>query len=135
MIVVLDTNVFVAAGFRAGSASARIVALVRAGRVRLAWDDATRGETEAVLRRIPPLDADAFVDLFAPEGRCDGAGDPAACAVVPDPGDRKFAALAAAAGAVLVTNDDDLLGVRDRLDALVLTPAAFLDLFEAEAAN
>ena len=42
--VVLDTNVFVAAGFNPRSASARIVDAVKHGQVRMVWNDATRRE-------------------------------------------------------------------------------------------
>jgi predicted nucleic acid-binding protein len=51
--VVIDANVFVAAGFNASSASARIVGAVREGRLRLLWNTPTRNETETILRRIP----------------------------------------------------------------------------------
>jgi len=40
--VVIDTNVFVAAGFNAKSASARILAAVREGRFQLIWNRPTR---------------------------------------------------------------------------------------------
>ena len=42
--VVLDTNVFVAAGFNRGSHSAWLVEAVRDGRLRMVWDNATRAE-------------------------------------------------------------------------------------------
>src|SRR5690242_20609336 len=48
--VVLDTNVFVAAGFNPGSHSARLVEAVRDGRLRMIWDDTTRAEIEQVMR-------------------------------------------------------------------------------------
>jgi predicted nucleic acid-binding protein len=66
--VVIDTNVFVAAGFNAKSASARILAAIRERRFQLVWNEPTRRETEFVLRRIPPLRWDKFADLFRPEG-------------------------------------------------------------------
>ena len=74
--VVLDTNVFVAAGFNPGSHSARLIEAVRAGRV-------------------------------------------------PDPADRKFAALAEAARAPLVTSDAGLLNARARITVRVLKPSEF----------
>jgi predicted nucleic acid-binding protein len=109
--VVLDTNVFVAAGFRPGSASGRLVEAVRSGAARMRWSDATRAETEKILRRIPPLDADPLLELFRAEDRYAGALHPESFEAVPDPEDRKFAALAAATGALLITNDEHLLGV------------------------
>ena len=52
---ILDTNVFVAAGFNPASASARLLGAVGAGRRELVWSEATRRETRAVLERIPRL--------------------------------------------------------------------------------
>ena len=124
--VVLDTNVLVAAGFRRGSASARVLDAVRRGALRLVWDGATRRETERIVRKIPPLSWDAVAPLFRPADEWTGPTDPRAFALVPDPDDRKFAALAAAAGATLVTMDDHLLADRDRLAATVLTPGELL---------
>lgn len=123
--VILDTNVFVAAGFNPQSASAGIVADVRSGRLRMVWNDATRRETEHILRKIPPLAWDAFSDLFREEDRYDGETSPEQFAFVPDPDDRKFAALSAATGAVLVTNDDHLLDHRERMSSEILTPREY----------
>ena len=39
--VVIDTNVFVAAGFNPRSAAARILAAVREGRFQLIWNEPT----------------------------------------------------------------------------------------------
>lgn len=124
--VVLDTNIFVAAGFNPRSASAEIIGEVRAGRLRLIWDEATRRETEAVVRRIPPLSWETFAGLFQEEHRYEGKVHPGEFEDVPDAADRKFAALAAAADAALVTNDGDLLGSLPADRVRVLTPATFV---------
>ena len=129
--VVLDTNVLVAAGFRPRSASARVLAALRGGALRLVWDDDTRRESERIVRRIPPLSWDAVAPLFRPEGRWPGPTDPGAFTVVADPDDRKFAALAAAAGATLVTMDEHLLGERARIAAEVLTPGELVARLDA----
>jgi predicted nucleic acid-binding protein len=126
---VLDTNVFVAAGFKPGSASARIRDAVQHGRLRILWDDTTRAEIEFILRRIPPLRDFAVSDLFRLEDRFAGTTDPAAFADIPDPDDRKFAALAHAAGVPLVTSDAHLLRPQ-HADLDVLTPGAFWRRFE-----
>jgi uncharacterized protein len=123
--VVLDTNVFVAAGFAPLSASARIVDAVRHGRIRMVWNDATRREIEYIVRKIPPLRAHDVARLFRPADRFLRATHPERFADVPDPDDRKFAALAHAAGAVLISSDEHLLRHRDRVPLTVLTPAAF----------
>jgi uncharacterized protein len=124
--VVIDTNVFVAAGFNPGSAAARILDRVRDGRFQLVWNRPTRDETEMILRRIPRLDWGQFAELFQPEAEYSGSVDPDAFAAVPDRDDRKFAALSAAGKAPLVTSDYDLLVNRDTIGIAVLTPREFL---------
>jgi uncharacterized protein len=124
--VVIDTNVFVAAGFNARSASAHILAAIRERRFQLVWSEATRREADLVLRRIPPLCWDKFADLFRPEGEFTGRVDPRDFIFIEDPDDRKFAALAEAAKVPLVTNDHHLLAHRNLIGFDVLTPCAFL---------
>jgi predicted nucleic acid-binding protein len=124
--IVLDTNVFVAAGFNPKSASARILAALREGRLRLIWNEPTRRETEMILRRIPRLDWAKVADLFQPEGEFTGPVDPEAFVLITDPDDRKFAALSAAANRPLVTKDDHLLAHRNTIGIEILTPRAFV---------
>ena len=124
--LVLDTNVFVAAAFRPRSSAGDVVARIRRGEARLVWDEETRGETEHVLRRIPPIAWDDVADLFRDAERFGGRTDPERFAGVPDPADRKFAALAAAADAVLLTNDAHLLAGRDASPATILTPGEYV---------
>jgi uncharacterized protein len=123
--VVLDTNVFVAAGFNPRSASAKIVEAVKQGQVLMVWNDETRREVERILQQIPPLRTYGVSDLFGPVGRYTAQTHPERFAHVPDPDDRKFAALAHAACAVLISNDDHLLRFTDREGLIVLTPGAF----------
>ncbi|MFC3229274.1 putative toxin-antitoxin system toxin component, PIN family [Marinibaculum pumilum] len=125
-LVVLDTNVFVAAGFNSGSASGRIVSLAADGRLRLAWNADTRAETRHVLRQIPRLDPTIAERLFEDGCAFESGAPPAVFAVVPDPSDRKFAALAQIAGATLISSDSDLLSVRQSLPVTVLTPKEWL---------
>lgn len=133
MRIVVDTNAFVAAGFHPGSASARILAAARDGVLRLVWDDDTRAETRRVLTRIPRLRWETVAPLFRAEGRFDGGTEPSAFGMVEDPADRKFAALATAAGAVLVTSDDHLLAHAGTLPCPVETPGAFVRRLEGRA--
>lgn len=123
--VILDTNVFVAALFNPGSDSARLLEEVRLGHLRMVWNEQTRRETERILNRIPPLSWDSAADVFRAEDRCDAETFPERFDYIPDPEDRKYAALAAAAGAVLVTNDDHLLSNRERAGLTIVTPREF----------
>ena len=125
--VVLDTNVFIAAAFKPRSDSGRLVDAVRNGTLRLVWNEATRRETEALLREIPPISWEAVAGLFEDGKRW--SSDLAAKAVssVTDPEDRKFAALAASTQATLLSLDQHLLGAALDDVCVVLTPSEFLD--------
>lgn len=123
--VVLDTNVFVAAGFNPGSHSAHLVEAVRDGRLRLVWNDATRTEIEHVIRQIPRLSWTRIAGLFRAEDRFGGSTHPEAFGFVPDPADRKFAALADAVQAPLVTSDAGLLNAASQMAVPVLKPSDF----------
>ena len=123
--VVLDTNVFVAAAFNPRSHAARIIDAVREGRLRLVWNEATRRETRGILERIPPISWEPFADLFRDENRHRDPVNPGWFGHVRDPDDRKFGALAYAAGATLITQDGDLLEGRSNVDVPILTPAEF----------
>jgi predicted nucleic acid-binding protein len=124
--VILDTNILVAAGFKRGSAAALIIDAIRRDDWRMVWNNATRREYEAVLRRIPPLDWEEFSVLFDPEGEFKGFTAPDLFGRIEDPEDRKFAALAAATGAIVISSDSHLLSCRDELPITVLTAREFL---------
>lgn len=132
--VILDTNVFVGAGFRPSSAPGRVVAAVRAGALRHVWHARTRAETQRILTQVPRLGWEPVADLFDADGRFDGDLDTnaSAYAVIPDAHDRKYAALATSTGAVVVTGDSDLLGVRQALDVAVQRPSEVLRRLERE---
>jgi predicted nucleic acid-binding protein len=123
--VILDTNVLVAAGFNRKSASAQILDQVRSGRLRMIWNDQTRRETEHILSRIPPLFRNRVAELFREEDRYHAVTFPENFDYIPDADDRKFAALAEAAGVVLITNDDHLLSNRDRAKLEILSPREY----------
>jgi predicted nucleic acid-binding protein len=74
--VILDTNVFVAAGFNPTSNSARLVDGVRTGNLRMVWNEATREEIERILRMIPRLSWDKIAPLFREKDRFQGQTHP-----------------------------------------------------------
>ena len=124
--VVLDTNVLIAAGFNPRSNAARIVSAVRRSHLRAIWCPETKHENESLIRKIPPLSWSAFADLFD-EGHCYREKlDLSAFSYVPDSSDRVFAALAHAARATLITQDDHLLAARSRADVPFLSPHEFV---------
>jgi uncharacterized protein len=123
--VVLDTNVFVAAGFNPRSHSARVLDAVRLGRLRMVWDSSTQEEVEHVLRQIPRLSWTSVAALFRAEDKFEGTTQPQKFSFVPDPVDRKFAALADAARVPLVTSDGGLLMAAAQMKVPVLKPGEF----------
>jgi uncharacterized protein len=131
MKVVLDTNIFVAAAFNRRSSAARIVQRLREGSWLLVWNQATRRETEAVLTQIPPISWEEFADLFTAAAEFSGDTEPERFSYIEDADDRKFAALAEAAGAVLVSNDDHLLSQRAQLPFAVMTARELIDQQES----
>jgi uncharacterized protein len=128
--VLLDTNVLVAAGFNRSSSAARIVQAIEDGQLEMVWNDATRREARTILQQIPPLAWDRIERLFNRRGEYKGE-TPGSYSFVKDPDDRKYAALASAAGAILITNDDDLLSVRNTLDVAVMTPKEYMEHWKA----
>jgi len=123
--VVLDTNVFVAAAFNPRSSAADVLRAVRDGRLQLVWDEPTQRETRFVVDRIPPISWGQFADLFGEVARFRDVVDPAWFGNVEDPDDRKFAALAYAADATLMTQDDHLLRCRHGVGIRISTPHEF----------
>lgn len=128
--VVLDTNVFVAAGFNPDSSSARILDLIRSGDLQFVWDNDTKRETRRILEQIPPLQWWNFDEIFAPGAEFEGHIEPQNYPEIEDSTDRKFAALADAARAILISNDDDLLSVRRQMDVFIQTPSEFIHSWE-----
>ena len=127
--VVLDTNVFVAAAFNPRSHAARIIDAVREGQLQLVWNEATQSETQRTLERIPPIAWEPFADLFRTENRHRDPVNPRWFGHVRDPDDWRFGALAYAAGASLITQDDDLLEGQSNVNVPILTPTEFLKDF------
>ena len=124
--IAIDTNVFVAAGFNPSSAARQVLARVERRELDLVWNARTRNETEHILTQIPRLDWADFSALFREELRLDEALDLCRYTYVSGELDREFLALAEATGAILVTNDSDLLIPRDQADVPILTPSEFL---------
>ena len=125
--VVIDTNVLVGAGFRPDSGAGQVVRAVREGRVRMVWNEATRREIHAVFVRIPPLRWEEIAGLFREEDRGMDDLDESGLDWVADPEDRKFAALACATGATLISNDDHLLARREEATVTVLRSGEYAE--------
>jgi len=126
--IVLDTNIFVAAAFKPSSKSAQIISAARGGVLRLMWDRATRGEIEHIVGKIPRISNRVLSGLFQEENELPVPEIPSELTIIEDPADRKFAALARSADAILITNDDHLLSCRETIDVVILRPGEFNSL-------
>jgi putative PIN family toxin of toxin-antitoxin system len=126
--VVIDTSVWVAAGFR--SQSRRIYELWQQGRLIVCYSPALLREYRAILCRIPPLRPFArclLQRLQAGEATLLVEAPPPLAVAIEDPADLKFLACAVAARAPwLVSLDRHLLnlGAYDKVE--VLRPTSFL---------
>ena len=125
MRVVVDTNVLVGEGFRPDSAAGWIVRGVLEGRFRMLWTDEIRDEVETVVGSIPPLSSAKLMGLFRAKDRTDPPPSEDRLDWIPDPADRKFAALARDEGATLVSNDRHLLESRSKAGFEILTSFEF----------
>ena len=130
--IVVDTNVFVASAFNAGSASRCTVEGLLDGRLKLHWTPATRAETRRILGKIPKVSWDAVSVLFVDSGQFEGELRLSDYSHVSGSLDREFLALAEAVAVPLISSDDDLLGPRERSSTPVFTPGEFVDWWEGQ---
>lgn len=125
---VLDTNV-VMSGIFFGGVPGRILAAWQAKRFSLAASPAILAEYRrvgaALASRAKPLDIGHILDLLTIHAEIveDQTSPHALCR---DPHDDKFLLCAAAARAVLVSGDRDLLAADGVLGVRVITPRVFL---------
>jgi predicted nucleic acid-binding protein len=133
MNLVIDTNVFVAASFNPHSSSATIVQALNQGHHTLVCNQPVFHETRHILSKIPPVNWPDFEPLFTQTGQYQGQTRPEQFAFISDPADRKFAALAAASRAILITNDQHLLAHRQNPALTITTPSNFLHQFTPSA--
>jgi predicted nucleic acid-binding protein len=124
--VILDTNILVAAAFNPHSHSAQIIDAIRAGDFDLVWHHKTLAECQRIIRKIPPIHWHHFEDLFKPENEYTGTLAVENFTQITDPDDRKFAALAAATDAILVSNDQHFHTVNQLLNIRLMSPREFV---------
>lgn len=140
MRIVLDTNVLVAGLLNAHGEPGRIVDLVLAGTLEVAFDDRILGEYREVLTR-PRFEFDrddvehVLADLVA--GGVALTAPPLEAVHLPDPDDAPFLEVARAADAqVLVTRNARHFPVEARPVGLVVeNPAAFLRRWQRRSAG
>jgi putative PIN family toxin of toxin-antitoxin system len=130
---VLDPNVLISALLSSGGAPAKVLRHWLAGAFELVVSPQLLAELERALaypklrRHVTAEEAAELTELLRRAANNE-SDPPSAVALSPDPGDDYLIALAAAARAMLVSGDRDLLGLAPTLP--VESPAAFLARFE-----
>lgn len=129
MNIVLDTNVLVSALLSPFGSPGRILELLLAGKVKLAYDDRILVEYRTVLLRPKfGFDHRSVEDLL---DECSASGFPVAALPLqlhlPDPTDAVFVEVAAAAQAPLVTGNGKHFPPDGCAGVAILSPAAFLE--------
>jgi putative PIN family toxin of toxin-antitoxin system len=133
---VLDPNVLVSGVLSPQGAPARTMLAWRRGEFELVVSPLLLEELRRVLAypkvasRLDPTDAAELVALVEEQATCVADPSERPRAVPEDPDDDYLVALAAAAGAVLVSGDAHLLALAGRLP--VCSPRAFLELLATD---
>lgn len=134
MRAVLDPNILISALLSRSGAPAQIVARWLAGEFELIVSELLLAEIERALAypklraRIAPVDAAELVALLR-NAAVLAPDRPDTPRRSPDPDDDYLLALAESEQALLVSGDQHLLGLVDRLP--IRTPRAFLEMLEA----
>jgi putative PIN family toxin of toxin-antitoxin system len=141
MRVVIDTNVLVSGILKPRSKPARIIALMRERKILPIVNADTLGELVRVLRypklralhTLTDAEINEFVFLYAQIGVLLPQDSATISGVVRDPGDDMYIAAALAGNAaVIISGDDDLCALGSYGTIPILSPARFLDQFDAE---
>ena len=127
--VVLDTNVLVSALLNSFGAPGRVLDLVLAGELTVAYDDRVLAEWRQVLRRekfgFSAGDIEVLLGFVESEGISVNASPLAI--ELPDQDDLPFLEVAHAAEATLITGNTRHYPPEARRGVAVLDPASFLD--------
>lgn len=128
MIVVLDTNILVSAMLSPFGPPARVLDLVLAGELLIAWDDRLLNEYREVLARprfgFDLADVTALLSFITESGMSVIA--PPLALSLPDPDDAMFIEVATVAQAILVTGNTRHFPIEQRGAVTALTPAEFI---------
>jgi putative PIN family toxin of toxin-antitoxin system len=132
LLVVLDTNILVSALLRSFGPSARVLDLVLAGVLRVAYDDRILAEWREVLHRerfgFPAPEVAAVLRYLEQAGMRVSA---TIVAQLPDPDDAAFLEVAATCGATLIMGSGRHYLPDHQMGVTVLEPRAFLERWNA----
>jgi len=132
MKIVIDTNLLIASYFNKQSSSHKILGLVKKGELEMPWTNQIKDEADFILGNIlrsmkkSKKEKQQILDeIFNPK---DEVKDPPKVDIIKeDPSDNKFLACAQKAKAdYIISNDSDLLTVKEYKGVQILTPSEFL---------
>lgn len=130
-----DTSVLVSGLSNSFGPPGRILDLVLAGEVVVAYDDRVLSERREVLRRkkfgFSPRDVETLLGFIEVEGLA--VNPPPLGVELPDPDDLPFLEAAHAAEAILVTGNPKHYPPENRRDVEVMVSAAFLERWTSGA--
>jgi len=131
LLIVLDTNILVSGLLSPNGPPGRILDLVLAGTIQLAYDDRIMDEYVRILSRrkfgFDNRDVRAVIDYFIGTG-VQVSGTPLAPPDVPDPSDVAFAEVALASGAdALVTGNQRDFAFARAYGVVVLSPGQLME--------
>jgi putative PIN family toxin of toxin-antitoxin system len=133
--VVLDTNVLVSGLLNSFGALGRVLDLVLAGELIVAFDDRLLSEWRQVLRRekfgFSARDVETLLGFVEEEGF--GVNPPPLGVKLPDPDDVPFLEVAHTAQATLITGTTKHYPTEARHGVEVVEPAAFLERWTRKA--
>lgn len=135
--IVPDTNVLVSALLNSFGPPGRVVDLVLAGELVVAYDDRLMSEWREVLRRekfgFSARDVETLLGFMEYEGL--GVNPPPLGVDLPDPDDASFLEVAHAAEATLITGNTKHYPPEERRGVEVTDPAAFLERWTSGAGD
>ena len=127
MIVVVDTNLFVASNWNDESASSKIISLIESGELTLIYTNSIKREVFHILKNIKASKKHLkFVENIF-ENACLITVKEHFDAVKDDPHDNKFVDCAVAGGAkYIISNDKDLLTLGSYKSVAIVKPTDFI---------
>lgn len=132
--IVPDTNVLVLALINSFRAPGRVLDLVLAGKLAVAYDDRILAEWRDILRRgkfgFAPSDVGVLLGFVEHEGT--KVNPPVLDVQLPDPDDAPFLEVAVAADAILITGNLKHYPPEARGGVKVMDPKTFLEQWTSE---
>ncbi len=130
MKIVIDTNLFVAGYFNKDSASAKILKMIKRGKIQALWTEEIKKEVERIIKNIKARKKfqKEVKEIFREENKVEPRFK--IKEIKEDPDDNKFLECAYFGKAqAIVSNDKHLLSLNWFRGVPIYTPKTFVELF------